>query len=148
MNKKEIIEILKEIPIKKKQFIVVGDSCLVCHGLKRKCDIVEIESLEEFSYPNVFVKKVDSLEEYEEIDDFFILSLKKLVERKKLENNINEKGIIKKIELYLDSLDNYQYERELRKKGYCYIGGVDEVGRGPLVGPVVAACCILPEEFH
>lgn len=44
--------------------------------------------------------------------------------------------------------DNYKYERELREKGITLIAGVDEVGRGPLVGPVVAACCILPEEFH
>ena len=36
--------------------------------------------------------------------------------------------------------DNYMYERELREKGIKFIAGVDEVGRGPLVGPVVAAC--------
>ena len=48
----------------------------------------------------------------------------------------------------MESLDNYAYERDLRGKGYTLIGGVDEVGRGPLVGPVVAACVILPEEFH
>ncbi len=43
--------------------------------------------------------------------------------------------------------DNYVYERELRKEGITLIAGVDEVGRGPLVGPVVAACVILPEHF-
>ncbi len=43
--------------------------------------------------------------------------------------------------------DNYKYERELREKGINLIAGVDEVGRGPLVGPVVAACVILPLEF-
>ena len=43
--------------------------------------------------------------------------------------------------------DNYKYERELREKRIKYIAGVDEVGRGPLVGPVVAACVILPEVF-
>ena len=47
-----------------------------------------------------------------------------------------------------DLKDTYQFERDLREKGYSLIGGVDEVGRGPLVGPVVAACCILPEKFH
>lgn len=48
----------------------------------------------------------------------------------------------------LESIDNYKYERELREKGITLIAGVDEVGRGPLVGPVVAACCILPETFQ
>jgi len=43
--------------------------------------------------------------------------------------------------------DLYQYEKELYKKGIKYIAGVDEVGRGPLVGPVVTACVILPEDF-
>ena len=28
------------------------------------------------------------------------------------------------------------------------IGGVDEVGRGPLIGPVVSACCVLPHDFE
>ena len=44
-------------------------------------------------------------------------------------------------------IDNYKYERELREKGITLIEGVDEVGRGPLVGPVVTACVILPEKF-
>jgi ribonuclease HII len=44
-------------------------------------------------------------------------------------------------------IDNYLYERELRSKGITLIAGVDEVGRGPLVGPVVTACVILPEHF-
>jgi ribonuclease HII len=40
------------------------------------------------------------------------------------------------------------YENELYKTGIKYIGGVDEVGRGPLVGPVVTACVILPPDFY
>ena len=43
--------------------------------------------------------------------------------------------------------DLYIYERELYQKGIKYIAGVDEVGRGPLVGPVVTACVILPKDF-
>ncbi len=43
--------------------------------------------------------------------------------------------------------DLYIYEKELIKQGIKLIGGIDEVGRGPLVGPVVAACCILPINY-
>jgi ribonuclease HII len=41
-----------------------------------------------------------------------------------------------------------QYEKVLHKEGFQYIAGIDEAGRGPLAGPVVAACCILPRDFH
>ena len=44
-------------------------------------------------------------------------------------------------------MDLYKYELELQKQNIKYIGGVDEVGRGPLNGPVVAACCVLNEGF-
>ena len=41
----------------------------------------------------------------------------------------------------------YEYELDLIKQGYQLIGGIDEVGRGPLVGPVVAACVVLPLNY-
>lgn len=40
------------------------------------------------------------------------------------------------------------YEKELYDKGISLIAGVDEVGRGPLVGPVVACAVILPVNYH
>lgn len=39
---------------------------------------------------------------------------------------------------------NYNIESELLDRGYKYVCGVDEAGRGPLCGPVVAAAVILP----
>lgn len=45
-------------------------------------------------------------------------------------------------------MDLLEYEKKLYEKGYNLIGGIDEVGRGPLVGPVVAACCILPKNYY
>ena len=41
--------------------------------------------------------------------------------------------------------DNFQFERLLSGRGFSRIAGTDEVGRGPLAGPVVAACVILPK---
>ncbi len=40
-----------------------------------------------------------------------------------------------------------QFETELRCRGFKAVAGVDEAGRGPLAGPVVAAAVILPVEF-
>ena len=39
--------------------------------------------------------------------------------------------------------DLSQFEDQYRAEGYKAIAGIDEAGRGPLAGPVVAACCIL-----
>ena len=44
------------------------------------------------------------------------------------------------------AVDKLQYEKELLSKGYKVIVGVDEVGRGPLAGPVVCAAVIMPYE--
>ena len=41
----------------------------------------------------------------------------------------------------------YEYEEKLYKDGVNFIAGVDEVGRGPLNGPVVSACVVLPKNF-
>ena len=40
------------------------------------------------------------------------------------------------------------YEINLYNQGLKYVAGVDEVGRGPLVGSVVTACVILPPDFY
>lgn len=45
-----------------------------------------------------------------------------------------------------DCFDMNKIEREAYGQGFTCIAGVDEVGRGPLAGPVVAAACILPME--
>lgn len=44
-------------------------------------------------------------------------------------------------------MDNHFYEFQARLAGYSLIAGVDEAGRGPLAGPVVAAAVILPEDI-
>ena len=45
-------------------------------------------------------------------------------------------------------MPDYSIEQELHEKGYTYVCGVDEAGRGPLCGPVFAAACILPDGLY
>ena len=58
-----------------------------------------------------------------------------------------DKKKYKEIDLYLCSLDNHRYEKKYYAEGFTLIAGVDEVGRGPLVGPVVASAVILPINY-
>lgn len=44
--------------------------------------------------------------------------------------------------------DTFALERSLMRQGYATVAGTDEAGRGPLAGPVVAACVILPSDCN
>lgn len=95
-----------------------------------------------------------------------IAHVKELFEQNKLtENEIellkkdNRKGVQQLIKSYerkqskrrkleKDFLRMNYYENEAYEKGYKLIAGIDEAGRGPLAGPVVAAAVILPRDFE
>lgn len=94
-------------------------------SLKEKADSMEITEA---------YKWLTSLsEEYGE-------SVKKLADKyyKRIELMKKEKERL----LAMSSLESEAYD-----DGYCFIGGIDEAGRGPLAGPVVAACAILPKGY-
>jgi ribonuclease HII len=44
--------------------------------------------------------------------------------------------------------ERLKYEKEAYEKGYSYIIGLDEAGRGPMAGPVVVAGVILPKDYY
>jgi ribonuclease HII len=58
----------------------------------------------------------------------------------------------RKRQIEAEQLDQFKqiskYEQELRDAGFTHIAGIDEVGRGPLAGPVVSAAVILPADFY
>lgn len=60
---------------------------------------------------------------------------------KQYENRLKKQALIQENYHMMQS-----YERAFREQGKGYIAGIDEVGRGPLAGPVVSAAVILPEE--
>lgn len=47
---------------------------------------------------------------------------------------------------FIGQQDNFAFERALYNRGYSAVAGCDEAGRGPLAGPVVAACVVLPQD--
>ena len=85
--------------------------------------------------------QIDCLDDYRwdlYTSDIRICVQKAIVQRKKaIQAEIDE-------DVRLETM--LRYEKELYQKGYQAIAGIDEVGRGPLAGPVVTACVILPKD--
>ena len=164
MTKEEIYKKIDSLGFDRHDFIITGTS-LVCHDVIDQTDDIDLacskevfDSLDwpvkveygsEIKYKDCF--NIDynlyDLEHIDIIDGYQCSDLITCYELKKSMNKPKEKKLIQKLELMVCSQDNYYFERKLRDKGIQLIAGVDEVGRGPLVGPVVAACVILPEEF-
>ncbi len=71
-------------------------------------------------------------------------------ERKGVQNALKtwESQLAKKIARIEQFEAMQSFEREGYQKGFHYIAGVDEVGRGPLAGPVVACAVILPKDIE
>lgn len=80
--------------------------------------------------------------------DPFILELKK-DERKGVQQRLDKWQREREQEIFLQDKfkEMNRYERKYQTQGYQWIAGIDEVGRGPLAGPVVAAAVILPKDF-
>ncbi len=149
MNKKEILNKLSLIDLDKNKFIIGGESALVLLGYKRNTSIITLYVAENYESKDKYIiieNKYYDLDKTVEKDGYFVYKLDELY-KVMLESNYDKK-LMKKIKLIIDSSDNYKYERELKDTGIKYIAGVDEVGRGPLVGPVVTACVVLPEKFY
>lgn len=172
MNRKEIIEVLNKLDLPKSEYVVLSGASMVMQKVKSKTSDIDISVSKELfgilknnativnSFLGYDVYKVNDYEvEFSNnysffdksnavlINDIYFQDLNSIKKMKESFNRDKDKKDIKKIDLFLDLKDNLKYEKELYNKGYSLIAGVDEVGRGPLVGPVVAAAVILPKKY-
>lgn len=172
MNRKEILNILKKLNFPQNEFVVLSGASLVVQQVKSKTNDIDIGVSEalfkklkndavivnnflgydvyklndyniEFSNNCSFFNKDEAIV----IENMYFQDLNSIKKMKENFNRNKDKNDIKKIDLFLDLKDNLKYEKELYNDGYTLIAGVDEVGRGPLVGPVVAAAVILPKNY-
>lgn len=165
MNKVEVFEKLDKLDLDKNNYIIISGASLVVQDIIDDTSDIDLSFSKEYynsiewptktGYFNTEIKYKDCYEIgcnfFDEdkiiiINGYKFMNLEACLDLKILENKKDDKKLIKKLDLELCLKDNYRYERKLRENKITLIGGVDEVGRGPLVGPVVAACVILPEE--
>lgn len=97
---------------------------------------------------NKSIAVIKQLFKQKEISETMIEELKQ-DERKGVQRLIRsyEKNKEKEKQLYLHYKKMQHFEHKAMEQGRNYIAGVDEAGRGPLAGPVVAAAVILPQDF-
>jgi ribonuclease HII len=117
--------------------------------------VIEIYRRERYDLQRVKKMKLVTIAEVEqqltnlktESDPFF--KKIQLDERKGVQQLIHrwQKRMEQERQLQEKFIEMKVYENKWRAEGYKYIAGVDEVGRGPLAGPVVAAAVVLPEDF-
>ncbi|MFC4404597.1 ribonuclease HII [Gracilibacillus xinjiangensis] len=93
---------------------------------------------------NQIKQYIDSNEWNEEIKTFLQKDKRKGVQ--KLIQNYEKQAQLK-LQLKQHFLTMSRFERMQWLKGNKFVAGVDEVGRGPLAGPVVAAAVVLPADF-
>ncbi len=166
MTKEEVFKELKKLDLPKDKYIVISDASLVCQDIIDETDDIDLACSKELfdsidwpsrveynsliKYKNIFDINYNLYNESKvvEIDGYRFMNLEACYELKKVMNKPKDKKLIKDLELKVCLKDNYYFERKLRGEGINFIAGVDEVGRGPLVGPVVAACVVLPEQFN
>ena len=168
MTKEEILKKLEILKNDKDDFIVISGASMVVQGVKEETGDIDIAVNDKFikKYENISkVKKVylgNNVYEYKDFDfskNFYnkdeviningynFSTLEDVRNLKKFLNRPKDRKDITKIDLFIAKEDNLAYEKRLYKKGITLIAGVDEVGRGPLVGPVVVAACILPINY-
>ena len=166
MNKEEILQKLKKLKLNKKDYIIISDASLVLQDIIEITDdivlacpknlydelawLVKKDALNiEIKYNDIFKISYNLYDENNitKIDSYNCLNLSEIYNMKKKLNRPKDKKIIERLDLLLAKDDNLRYEKALYDKGITLIAGVDEVGRGPLVGPVVTAAVILPKGY-
>lgn len=91
----------------------------------------------------------NAIEKMDEVPKDFLQSLKE--DNRKGVQEIGrqmEAAVARQEKLAQQWTEMTRYESSLRAKGHHHLFGVDEVGRGPLAGPVVAAAVCLPSDFY
>ena len=166
MTKDEIFKELEKLDLPKDKYIVISGASLVVQDIIEETTDIDLACSKNFfdkldwpvreeynskiKYKDIFDIDYDLYDEKRviEVDGYRFMNIEACYEPLKVMNKPKDKKLIKELELKVCLKDNYYFERKLRETGINFIAGVDEVGRGPLVGPVVAACVVLPEHFN